>query len=78
MPMEQFKSRVDHVANQIQSPKAPGAEQIFVPGEIEAKRKVALIEGIVLPPEVVAPLSGLADDLGIDLAKALPHTAVSG
>jgi len=32
----------------------------------------------VLPPEVVAPLSGLADDLGIDLAAKLPHSIVGG
>jgi ureidoglycolate dehydrogenase (NAD+) len=80
MPIEAFKSRVDHVVRGVHdSPKAPGAAQIFLPGEIEwGKRKVALTEGIVLPPEVVAPLSGLADDLGIDLAAKLPHSIVSG
>jgi LDH2 family malate/lactate/ureidoglycolate dehydrogenase len=80
MPLADFKSRVDHVVKGIHdSPKAPGSQQIFVPGEIEAgKRKVALVEGIVLPPEVVAPLSGLADDLGIDLLAKLPHQVVAG
>jgi LDH2 family malate/lactate/ureidoglycolate dehydrogenase len=80
MPLAQFTSRVDHVVRGIHdSPKAPGAQQIFVPGEIEwGKRKVALVEGIVLPPEVVGPLSGLAEDLGIDLLAKLPHSVISG
>jgi ureidoglycolate dehydrogenase (NAD+) len=78
MPIDEFKKRVDHVTKGIHdSPKAPDVKQIFLPGEIEwAKRAVALKEGIVLPPEVVATLSGLAEDLEMDLATKLPHTAV--
>jgi len=70
MPLEAFKARAEQVLKGIHdSPKSPGAEQIFYPGEIEAgKRKIALKEGIVLPPEVVATISGLAEDLGLDLA----------
>jgi hypothetical protein len=37
-----------------------------------------LVEGIILPPEVVGPLSGLAEDLGIDLLAKLPHSVASG
>jgi ureidoglycolate dehydrogenase (NAD+) len=80
MPLDAFKARAEHVLKGIHdSPKAPGATQIFYPGEIEAgKRKASLVEGIVLPPEVVATLTGLAEDLGLDLAKTMPHQLIDG
>ena len=57
MPLEEFKARVDHVADQIRSaPKAAGSDRIYLPGDIEAdNRRRARTEGIILPAEVVAP-----------------------
>ena len=51
------------------APLAKGAERIYLPGEIELEqRDVALVEGIALPPDVVASLRGLAEDVGLDAA----------
>lgn len=68
MPLEEFKGRMDGMIREIKAaPLAMGAERIYLPGEIELeKRDVALMAGIVLPPDVVASLSGLAEDIGLD------------
>jgi LDH2 family malate/lactate/ureidoglycolate dehydrogenase len=67
MPMETFKQRVDGLAGEIHAaPKARGSDRIFLPGEIEwENRKRALAEGIVLPPDVVASIEALSEELGI-------------
>ena len=69
MPVEAFKRRVDGLAREIrEAPKARGAERIYLPGEMEwERRERALREGIVLPPDVVASVSGLSEDLGVPL-----------
>jgi LDH2 family malate/lactate/ureidoglycolate dehydrogenase len=74
-PIDQFKSRIDHVIDEIrQAPKAPGAERIYLPGDFEwENRERALAEGILLPGDVVASLQGLAGDLNFDLASRLPE-----
>ena len=68
MPLATFKERMDGLIREIRNaPKAKGVDRIYLPGEIEQERRdVALIEGIVLPPDVVASLSGLAEDVGLD------------
>ncbi len=73
-PLDEFKRRIDHVIAEIRrAPRAAGAERIYLPGDFEAEnRERALAEGIVLPPDVVANLEGLAADLGFDLAARLP------
>jgi LDH2 family malate/lactate/ureidoglycolate dehydrogenase len=73
-PIDGFKSRIDHVIDEIrQAPKAPGAERIFLPGDFEwENRERALAEGILLPSDVVDSLQGLAADLNFDLASRLP------
>ena len=69
MPVEAFKRRVDGLAREIrEAPKARGAERIYLPGEMEwERRERALREGIVLPPDVVASVAGLSEDLGVPL-----------
>ena len=50
MPIGEFKRRVDAMAEEIrQSPRAEGADRIYLPGEMEwERRQKALSEGIVL------------------------------
>ena len=74
-PIDQFKSRIDHVIDEIrQAPKAKGSERIYLPGDFEwENRERALAEGILLPGDVVASLQGLAADLNFDLGSRLPE-----
>ena len=68
MPLGEFKARMDGMIREIKAaPLAKGAERIYLPGEIEwEKQEVALVAGIPLPPDVVASLRGLADDVGLE------------
>lgn len=49
MPMDEFRARVAHMVDELKAfPKAKGAEQIFMPGEIEwNKRRSALEKGSI-------------------------------
>lgn len=71
MPLGEFKDRMDWMIREIKSaPLAKGAERIYLPGEIELERRErVLVEGIVLPPDVVASLRGLVQDVGVDPAQ---------
>ena len=64
----EFAERMNHLANEIHSaPKAKGAERIYLPGEMEwERREMALTHGVVLPPDVVESLLGVAADVGLD------------
>jgi ureidoglycolate dehydrogenase (NAD+) len=68
MPLEEFKARMDGMIREIRNaPKAKGADRIYLPGEMEWERRdAALAYGIPLPPDVVASLRGLAQDMGVD------------
>jgi LDH2 family malate/lactate/ureidoglycolate dehydrogenase len=68
MPLDEFKGRMDWMIREIKAaPLAKGAERIYLPGEIELERRDdALWQGILLPPDVVASLRGLAEDVGLD------------
>jgi ureidoglycolate dehydrogenase (NAD+) len=70
MPLDEFKGRMDIMIREIKAaPLARCAERIYLPGEIELeKQEIAVVEGIVLPPDVVASLRGLAEDVGVDPA----------
>ncbi len=76
-PIDQFKSRIDHVIDQIrQAPKAQGAQRIYLPGDFEwENRERALADGILLPDDVVASLQALATDLNFDLSSRLRRCA---
>jgi ureidoglycolate dehydrogenase (NAD+) len=71
MPIGEFRARMDGMIREIKgAPLASGADRIYLPGEIELdKREVALVEGIDLPPDVVASLRGLAEEVGLDPAQ---------
>jgi len=67
LPLEQFRERIDQfVARLKSSEKSEGVDEIFVPGEIEFRRREsALREGVALPPEVVAELNALGHQLDV-------------
>ena len=69
MPIRQFKDRTDRLVREIKkSPKAKGSERIYLPGEMEwEKRDEALKNGIRLPEDVIAAITGLAEDLDLEL-----------
>ncbi|MEZ4667448.1 MAG: Ldh family oxidoreductase [Anaerolineae bacterium] len=72
---DEFQKRMDWLVNYIHnSPKASGTDRIYVPGEIEwGKREDALARGVILPPDVVDSLNGLAQDIGLEM---LPFEAI--
>jgi LDH2 family malate/lactate/ureidoglycolate dehydrogenase len=74
-----FAGRMAAIAADIRNaPRAPGAERIWLPGEMEwERRQRALREGIVLPPDVVDAASGLAAELGLDLDRLLTSVGAS-
>jgi LDH2 family malate/lactate/ureidoglycolate dehydrogenase len=65
--LDEFTSRVEQLIDEVKaSPLAPGADEIFYPGEPEARAEAAnLRDGLVLPEATVAELVTLADELGI-------------
>jgi ureidoglycolate dehydrogenase (NAD+) len=69
LPLAQFKKSMDAMIREIhETPKAKGAERIYVPGEMEwQKRRAALAHGIPLPEDVRESLRGLAADLGLEM-----------
>jgi ureidoglycolate dehydrogenase (NAD+) len=68
MPLSVFKARMDDMIQRIkETPMAPGASRIYLPGEMEWERRDdALANGIALPGDVLANLKGVADDWGLD------------
>jgi ureidoglycolate dehydrogenase (NAD+) len=74
MPIGAFKQRMDSMIQGIKaSPKAKGADRIWLPGEMEwERRKVALREGIPLPEVVLESLAKLSQEIGRDLQDIFP------
>jgi LDH2 family malate/lactate/ureidoglycolate dehydrogenase len=68
-PENDFADRVQSMIEKLHAaPKAKGAERIFVPGEIEwEKHKVAEVNGIQLPADILESLMGLSRESGIEL-----------
>jgi ureidoglycolate dehydrogenase (NAD+) len=68
MPIEMFKTRMDHMIREIKNaPKAKGSDRIYLPGEMEwDKREVALREGMKLPGDVILNLLELGKTVGMD------------
>jgi LDH2 family malate/lactate/ureidoglycolate dehydrogenase len=73
MPTEYFTSRVDQYFDEIKAePKAPGVEEILIPGEIEHRNTLQRMrEGIELPAVVENELTSWGKRYGIELSKAL-------
>jgi len=66
MPIGEFKQRMDEMIRNIkESPKAKGAERIWLPGEMEwERREMALRDGIALPEIVLNSLAKLSREVG--------------
>ena len=62
---ENIQSEIKDLRN---SPRSPGVDRIYLPGEIEwLKRKEHLEIGIPIPDSLVQELEKLAGDLGLSL-----------
>ncbi|MGB9867533.1 MAG: Ldh family oxidoreductase [Bacillota bacterium] len=72
MPVDEFKDRIDALVEQIKnSPRVPGVEKIYLPGEIEwENEQLRLKEGISLPEEVVRELMLVGQEVGCRLEVA--------
>jgi ureidoglycolate dehydrogenase (NAD+) len=71
MPIGEFKARMDRMIREIKAaPKAKGSERIYLPGEMEWERRAQALEhGMLLPEHVMMSLSGLAEDVGMDIKE---------
>jgi len=68
IPMEQFEARVNQMVNDLKArPKAKGAEQIFLPGEIEWNKRRAVLEAgsLAITDAMVDNLTALSELTGI-------------
>ena len=67
LPLELFLDRVDEVFDRIKAlPKAPGVEEIYLPGELETLHaRRAQTEGIELGEGVRRDLLQLAEEYGV-------------
>lgn len=72
MPLELFEARMEQYIREIkQEPKAPGVEEILIPGEIEHRRTLELMkQGIVLPEKLAEELDAIGREHGLRLADA--------
>jgi ureidoglycolate dehydrogenase (NAD+) len=70
LSQEMFGERMEWLIDYLHdAPKAKDASRIYLPGEMEwDKREHALANGMILPPDVVDSLNGLAEDAGIEAA----------
>lgn len=66
-PREQFDARMEEYIAKLKSvPRAPGHEDIFYPGEIEARNDARnRLDGLTLPEDTLADLARVAKDAGL-------------
>jgi LDH2 family malate/lactate/ureidoglycolate dehydrogenase len=64
-PLAEFEARMETLVEQLKSvPRADGVEEIFYPGEIEARNdRENRRDGLLLPDDVVEGLDRLADEM---------------
>jgi ureidoglycolate dehydrogenase (NAD+) len=69
IPQSQFLARMEQLREEVvQTPRAPGVERIYLPGELEhERRQMRLREGIPVHAETPAALQELCDGLGIEM-----------
>ena len=74
-PLEQFQQRMEEFLGEIKSvPRAPGYEEVFYPGEIEAANDARLRrEGLLLAEDTLASLKRIGEETG--LGAKLPFSA---
>jgi len=68
VPVDVFKNRMDHLLDDIKNcPPAPGAPEVFIPGEIENRTAAKLLsEGIELSDRVALDLMTLGGSYGVE------------
>ncbi len=68
-PIKQYEDRIERFIDELKSaPRAQGTEQIFYPGEIEARNDLKnRSEGLVLAEDTLTDLTRIASDLNLDL-----------
>jgi LDH2 family malate/lactate/ureidoglycolate dehydrogenase len=66
-PVAAFNARMDEMIAGLKGAKlAKGTEEVFYPGEIEARNNVRnRAEGLILPADTLADLSKLASDMQV-------------
>lgn len=76
MPIDLFKARMDQYIREIKrEPKAPGVEEIFIPGELEHRSTLEQKKtGIELPPQLVKELDLIGRSCGVQLSDAAIQT----
>ncbi len=74
-PLAEFGARMERYIGELKSvPLAQGFEEVVYPGELEARNDARhRAEGLVLPPDTLADLRKLADELG--LTQQLPFAS---
>ncbi|MEW6624658.1 MAG: Ldh family oxidoreductase [Bacillota bacterium] len=67
MPLELFEQRIEELITEIkESPRAPGVDEIYLPGEIEHNRmEKGLKDGVKLDEKVRRDLNKLAESLNV-------------
>jgi LDH2 family malate/lactate/ureidoglycolate dehydrogenase len=67
MPQSQFLTRMEQLREEVvQTPRAPGVDRIYLPGELEhERRETRLRDGIPVHDETPAVLQAFCDGLGI-------------
>ena len=75
LPLPEFRARMEQLVEQIHgSALAPGAERVYLPGEIEHElRRARLREGIPLDTNTLASLRRLAAEVGAQCELALEN-----
>ena len=68
VPLDEFKSRIAQMKEEIKAlPKSPGVSEIFLPGEIEQRRRAERkANGIELSDVVYEELRGLGEQYGVE------------
>ena len=77
LPLEEFRARMDALIAQIcSSPLAPGADAIYLPGELEHRREVERRrDGVPIANDRLADLRALGDELQVPTSLPEPVPA---
>jgi LDH2 family malate/lactate/ureidoglycolate dehydrogenase len=67
-PLEQFNSRMEQYVSEIKAvPTAQGVDEVFYPGEIEARNNAKhRKEGLLLPEDTLTDLRRIAKETGLE------------
>lgn len=71
MPIGEFYQRMQHLITEIKrTPLTAGVEQIYYPGELEARNAQRFgTSGLILPGDTIADLQTLGEKLGLSIDR---------